>query len=709
MKKQQTVKQWENFVGGSWTTNVDVRDFIQKNYTPYNGGSDFLQPSTKATKKLWDQIAELARQEQENGGVLSMDKRVSAIDAYKAGYIDKKLEKIVGIQTEKPFERAFMPYGGIKMAKFAAEAYGFKLDQQIEDFFNKYVKTQNESIFQVYSSEMRLARKSHIISGLPDAYARGRIIGDYRRVALYGIDFLIEEKQKDFNSITGDMTPEKIAQKEQIFEQILALKAMITMAAEYGFDISKPAMNSKEAIQWTYFGYLAAIRDQNGAAMSLGRVSTFFDIYIERDLRNNKITESEAQELIDHFVMKLRIVKFMRPPAYNEIFAGDPVWATESIGGMGLDGRTLVTKSSFRMIHTLSNMGPAPEPNLTVLWSTKLPVDFKKFCAQYSILFSSIQYESDDLMRKTHGDDYGIACCVSPMKLGKQMQFFGARANIAKALLYSINNGYDELQPELGKMPSLKINELVNKDVLKYSEVWKNFKITLSWLARLYVNTLNVIHCQHDKYNYEAAQLALYDKDIHIFFATGLAGLSVVADSLSAIKYAKVKPIWKNNITTGFNIEGDFPKYGNDDNRVDKIAIKVAEFFINEIKKVKTYKDAEATMSILTITSNVMYGKNTGSTPDGRIKGEAFAPGANPMHGRDCCGAIASLTSVAKIPFKYAMDGISNTFSIIPGALGKESGAAVIASNILDVDLVEKQQKQSCRSKPSCKKQPSKK
>ncbi len=676
MAKQNNIFEtaWKGFKKGDWTKSVNVRDFIQKNYTPYTGDDSFLVGPTKATNELWAIISKKTQQELANGGVLKMDTRVSAIDVFDAAYIDpkdKNKEKIVGLQTDELFKRAYMPIGGIRTAQQAATSYGFKSDPKVDEIFEKYRKTHNQGVFDAYTDEMRLARKSHVITGLPDAYARGRIIGDYRRVALYGIDFLIQEKKKDKNAIGPEMNEDTIRASEELTEQIRALEKMKKMANSYGYDISGPATNAKEAIQWTYFGYLAAIREQNGAAMSLGRTSTFFDIYIERDLKNGTLTEKAAQELIDHFVMKLRIVKFMRPPAYNQLFSGDPVWATESIGGMGLDGRTLVTKTSFRVIHTLSNMGPAPEPNLTILWSQKLPKNFKNFCAKYSILFSSMQYESDDLMIHTHGDDYAIACCVSPMKVGKQMQFFGARANLAKALLYAISGGYDELHPEIHLGPLTK--PLAHGKKLNFDEVWKRYKETLSWLAGLYVNTLNVIHYMHDKYYYEAAEMALYDTDTFRFFATGIAGLSVAADSLSAIKYANVKPIYKGNQLISFETKGDFPKYGNDDNRVDKIAIDIVKFFMTEIRKHKTYRNSLQTMSILTITSNVVYGKATGDTPDGRKAGEPFAPGANPMHGRDSKGAVASLNSVAKLPFKYAADGISNTFSIVPNALGKDS------------------------------------
>lgn len=685
MKSTLKYQQWEGFKTGKWVDSIDVRDFIQQNYTPYEGDDTFLEGSTPATDKLWAIISDMTKKEIANGGVYKMDTRVSDIDVFGPAYIDgdkQNLEKIVGLQTDELFKRAYMPIGGIRTAQQAAEAYGFKSDPNVDIIYEKYRKSHNQGVFDAYNDEMRAARKSHIITGLPDSYARGRIIGDYRRVALYGIDFIIAEKTKDKKQLSKIMTDNVILQSEELSDQLLALKKMKNLAKSYGFDISGPAKNAQEAVQWLYFGYLAAIRDQNGAAMSLGRTSTFLDIYIQRDLDNKVITEKEAQEIIDHFVMKLRIVKFMRAPAYNQLFSGDPIWATESIGGMGLDGRTLVTKNSFRVIHTLSNMGPAPEPNLTILWNTKLPNNFKEFCAKYSIKYSSMQYESDDLMIKTHGDDYAIACCVSPMKVGKQMQFFGARANLAKALLYAISGGYDELHPEIHLGPLT--DPLPDNQVLKFDEVYKRFKIILEWLAGLYVNTLNVIHYMHDKYYYEAAEMALYDTDVFRFFATGIAGLSVVADSLSAIKYAKVKPRYKDKQLLSFDIEGDFPKYGNDDERVDSIATEMVELFMKEIRKHHTYRNSLATMSVLTITSNVVYGKATGDTPDGRKSGQPFAPGANPMHGRDSNGAVASLASVAKIPFMHAADGISNTFSIVPDALGK-GDEFVIHHGALDV------------------------
>jgi len=681
--------QWRNFKGSKWQTNIDVRDFIQSNYNPYEGDGSFLANASDNTNKLWKQCLELFKQERDSKGVLGFDTRVTFANAFNPGYIQKDLEQIVGLQTEKPLVRAYMPFGGIRQMVGAAEAFGYKTDPKLDEIFNVYRKTQNQGIFDCYTSEMRMARHTHIITGLPDAYGRGRIIGDYRRVALYGLDFLMKAKVKEWNTIYGgEMTEDKMRLREEMTEQYKALVRMKEMAASYGFDISKPATNAKEAIQWTYFGYLAAIKEQNGAAMSIGRVSTFFDIYIERDIAEGKLTEAQAQELIDHFVMKLRLVRFMRAPEYNQLFSGDPVWATECVGGMGLDKRTLVTKSSFRMLHTLNTMGPSPEPNLTVLWSEKLPENFKKFCTEYSIKYSSIQYENDDLMRKTRGDDYGIACCVSAMKIGKEMQFFGARANFAKALLYAINNGYDEVEtinPKTNKPNKLgpDLGQYPTDEPLEYHKVMKRLKEYMSWLIDLYVQTLNIIHYMHDKYNYEAAEMALYDTDVHRFFATGIAGMSVLTDSLSAIKYAKVTPIWKevpgtkDKIAVDFKIEGDFPKFGNDNNKVDDIAIEILKFYDKELKSHKTYRDSEPTASILTITSNIVYGKNTGNTPDGRKAGAPFAPGANPMHNRDTSGAIASLCSVAKLPYCHACDGISNTFSIVPTALGSDDSSKV--------------------------------
>ena len=670
---------WKNFNPGRWSNNeVDVRDFIQKNYTPYEGDGSFLMPATEATKKLWAEIMELSKKEREAGGVLDADTLVcSTITSHAPGYIDQSLEKIVGLQTDKPFKRALQPFGGIKMAEQALSLYGYEIDPLVKKIFSKYRKTHNDGVFDVYTPEMRRARRAHILTGLPDAYGRGRIIGDYRRVALYGVDYLIEQKKLDKELIDGEMTPDKIRNREEIAEQIKALDRLKIMAASYGCDISRPAETAQEAIQAVYFGYLGAIKDQNGAAMSIGRISTFLDIHKKRDLKEGKITEIEAQELIDHLVMKLRIVKFMRIQSYNELFSGDPTWVTEAIGGMGVDGRTLVTRTSFRVLHTLRNLGPAPEPNLTVLWSKNLPLNFKRFCAQLSIDTSSVQYESDDLMRPEMGDDYAIACCVSAMRVGKDMQFFGARANLAKCLLYALNGGADEmmLDKETGKPYQVSpVYERVTSDEpLDYKDVMKKFDQMTEWLAGVYVNVLNIIHYMHDKYAYEAIEMALHDSEVRRFFATGIAGLSCAADSLSAIKYAKVYPIRnEHGIIVDFRTEGDFPKYGNNDDRADEIAVNIVKSFMNKIKKHFSYRESVKTMSILTITSNVVYGKNTGNTPDGRRAGEALAPGANPMHGRDSNGALASLESVAKLPYSYSRDGISNTFSITPASLGKD-------------------------------------
>ena len=663
-------QEWASFHEGIWEKEINVRDFIQRNYHPYEGDESFLQGPTEATKKLWEQVMELSRQEREKGGVLDMDTSViSTITSHGPGYLDKELEKIVGFQTDKPFKRSLQPYGGIRMAMKACEDNGYHVDPQIVEFFTKHRKTHNEGVFDAYTPEMRACRSSHIITGLPDAYGRGRIIGDYRRVALYGVDRLIEDKEDQKNSTRTIMYSDVTREREELSEQIKALKELKKLGEIYGYDISRPAANTQEAIQWLYFGYLAAIKEQNGAAMSLGRTSTFIDIYAERDLANGTFTESEIQEMVDHFIMKLRLVKFARTPEYNALFSGDPTWVTESIGGIGIDGRPLVTKMSFRYLHTLENLGTAPEPNLTVLWSTRLPINFKRFCAKTSIRSSSIQYENDDLMRVTHGDDYAIACCVSSMRVGKEMQFFGARANLAKCLLYAINGGVDEISK---KQVGPKYRPITD-EYLTYEEVKPRFDDMMKWLAGVYVNTLNIIHYMHDKYCYERLQMALHDKEVTRWFATGIAGLSVVADSLAAIKYAKVKTIRdENGIVVDYAIEGDFPKYGNDDDRVDQIAYDVVHQFMTYIKGNHTYRGGKPTTSILTITSNVVYGKNTGSTPDGRKAGEAFAPGANPMHHRDACGAVASLSSVSKLPFKDAQDGISNTFSIIPGALGKD-------------------------------------
>ena len=671
--------EWQGFIPGKWSNDeVDVRDFIQKNYTPYEGDGSFLKPATEATKKLWDEILELSRKEREAGGVLDADTSVvSNLTSHAPGYIDKDLEKIVGLQTDKPFKRALQPFGGIKMAEQALSLYGYQIDPEIKHIFTNYRKTHNDGVFDVYTPEMRLARRAHILTGLPDAYGRGRIIGDYRRVALYGVDYLIKQKEEDKSLIDGEMTPEKIRNREEIADQIKALKRLKLMAESYGCDISKPAGTAKEAIQATYFGYLGAIKDQNGAAMSIGRISTFLDIYIQRDLDNGLIDETEAQELIDHLVMKLRIVKFMRIQSYNELFSGDPTWVTEAIGGMGVDGRTLVTKNSFRILHTLRNLGPAPEPNLTVLWSKNLPINFKRFCAQLSIDTSSVQYESDDLMRPEMGDDYAIACCVSAMRVGKDMQFFGARANLAKCLLYALNGGADEmmLDKETGKplQVSPVYARVTSDEALDYNDVIQKFEQMTEWLAGVYVNVLNIIHYMHDKYAYEAIEMALHDSEVRRFFATGIAGLSCAADSLSAIKYAKVYPIRnEHGIIVYFKTEGEFPKYGNNDDRADEIAVYLVKSFMNKIKKHFSYRESVKTMSILTITSNVVYGKKTGNTPDGRRAGEALAQGANPMHGRDSNGALASLESVAKLPYSYSRDGISNTFSITPNSLGKD-------------------------------------
>lgn len=666
---------WENFKGEKWKAEIDVRDFILNNVNVFEGDESFLAGATEATKQLWDQVMDLTTKERENGGVLDMDtKIVSSITSHEPGYLNKDIEKVVGFQTEKPFKRSLQPYGGIRMAEQACESYGYEMDKELSRIFRDWRKTHNQGVFDAYTPEMRNARKSGVITGLPDAYGRGRIIGDYRRVALYGIDHLIEAKKADLNLTGGVMSEDTMRLREELSEQMRALQELKQMAASHGFDISKPATNTQEAFQWLYFAYLAAIKEQNGAAMSLGRTSTFLDIYIERDLANGTLTEEEVQEIVDHFIMKLRLVKFARTPDYNELFSGDPTWVTESIGGMALDGRPLVTKNSFRFLHTLDNLGPAPEPNLTVLWSKQLPQNFKNYCAKMSIKTSAIQYENDDIMRADYGDDYGIACCVSAMRIGKQMQFFGARANLAKALLYAINGGKDEkskaqVGPEYAPITS---------EVLDYEEVMHKFDMTMEWLAGLYLNTLNVIHYMHDKYSYERIEMALHDTNVLRTMATGIAGLSVVADSLSAIKHAKVKPIRdENGIAVDFEIEGDFPKYGNNDDRVDEIAVNLVKTFMNKLRKHKTYRNSVHTMSILTITSNVVYGKKTGNTPDGRRTGEPFAPGANPMHGRDTKGTLASLLSVAKLPYEDAQDGISNTFSIIPKALGKEDDVQV--------------------------------
>ena len=665
------MEQWNGFKGKLWKEEVNVRDFIQENYTLYEGDDSFLAGPTEATKALWAQVMDLNKQEREAGGVLDMDtKVVSTITSHGPGYLNKDLETVVGFQTEKPFKRSLQPFGGIRMSEQSAEAYGFKIDEEISRIFRDWRKTHNQGVFDAYTPEMRAARKSGVITGLPDAYGRGRIIGDYRRVALYGVDRLIAEKQKDFANIgDGTMSDDVIRLREEVSEQYRALLELKELGNIYGFDISKPASNAREAFQWLYLGYLAAIKEQNGAAMSLGRTSTFLDIYVQRDLENGTLTEEQAQELVDHFVMKLRLVKFARTPEYNALFSGDPTWVTESIAGVGEDGRPLVTKNSFRFLHTLVNLGPAPEPNLTVLWSTRLPENFKLFAAKTSINTSAIQYENDDVMRPEWGDDYGIACCVSAMRIGKQMQFFGARANLAKTLLYAINGGIDEKsKAQVGPK-----YQPITSEYLDYDEVMAKYNDMMEWICGLYLNTLNIIHYMHDKYSYERIEMALHDTEILRTMATGIAGFSVAVDSLSAIKYAKVKTIRdEDGVVVDYEVEGDFPKYGNNDDRADEIAVWLLKEFMTKVKKHKTYRNAKHTTSILTITSNVVYGKKTGNTPDGRRAGEPFAPGANPMHGRDTHGALASLSSVAKVPYKYALDGISNTFSIIPKALGRE-------------------------------------
>ena len=665
-------EQWKGFEKGEWKRKIDVRNFIQKNYTPYEGNATFLTGTTEKTKKLWDEVLKLYEKERNsNGSVLDIDtKTISTVSAHEAGYIDKDLEKIVGLQTDAPLKRAIMPYGGIKIVEKSCEAYGREVDPEVDKIFHTVRKTHNDGVFSVYTPDIRAARSAHLITGLPDGYGRGRIIGDYRRVALYGVDELIREKQLDLEELDVDeFTEDVIREREEIYEQIKALNELKVMAAKYGFDISRPAGNAKEAIQWLYFGYLGAIKDQNGAAMSIGRTSTFLDIYIERDFKNGTLTEEQAQELMDHFVMKLRLVRFLRTPEYNELFSGDPVWVTESIGGMGVDGRTLVTKNSFRILHTLENLGPAPEPNLTVLWSTRLPEGFKRYTANLSIKTSSIQYENDDVMRTTLGDDYGIACCVSPMKIGKQMQFFGARANLAKTLLYAINGGKDE---KSGKQVAPRF-EPITSEYLDYDEVMVKFDQMMDYVAKIYIKALNAIHYMHDKYSYEAIEMALHDKDVIRTMACGIAGLSVVADSLSAIKYAKVKVIRdENGLAVDYEIEGDYPKFGNDDDRVDQIAVDVVTQFLRKLKKHPAYRGAKQTLSILTITSNVVYGKATGNTPDGRRAGAPFGPGANPLHGRDTNGALAVMNSIAKLPFEESEDGISFTFAITPSTLGQD-------------------------------------
>ena len=675
-------QEWRFFQPGEWEREINVRSFIQKNYTPYDGDESFLADAAESTTKLWEQVMELSRQEQAAGGVLDMDtKIISTITSHGPGYLDKEKETIVGFQTDKPFKRSLQPYGGIRMAEKACADNGYKVDPEISEFFTTHRKTHNAGVFDAYTPEMRACRSSHIITGLPDAYGRGRIIGDYRRVALYGVNRLIEDKEEQKMTARSTMYSHIIRIREELSEQIRALKELKELGSIYGFDISRPAANVQEAIQWTYFAYLAAVKEQNGAAMSLGRTSTFLDIYAERDLKNGIFTEQQIQEFVDHFVMKLRLVKFARTPEYNALFSGDPTWVTESIGGVGIDGRHLVTKMSFRYLHTLKNLGTAPEPNLTVLWSTRLPENFKRFCARTSIESSSIQYENDDLMRESHGDDYAIACCVSSMRIGKEMQFFGARANLAKCLLYAINGGVDEISK---KQVGPKFRPITS-EYLDYDQVMERYHDMMKWLAGVYVNSLNIIHYMHDKYSYERLQMALHDMNVTRWFATGVAGLSVVADSLSAIKYAKVRTVRdENGIVVDYEIQGDFPKYGNDDDRVDQIAVEIVHAFMNYIKQNHCYRGGIPTTSILTITSNVVYGKATGSTPDGRKAGQAFAPGANPMHTRDSKGAISYLASVAKLPFSDAQDGISNTFSIIPGALGKEDQ---LFMGDLDLDL----------------------
>ena len=669
-------EEWKGFKGKDWKEEINVRNFIQNNYIPYEGDETFLAGPTDRTVELWNKVLKLYDEETKNGGVLAVDaSTVSTISSHAAGYIDKSLEKIVGLQTDAPLKRAIMPNGGIRIVEKSCDAAHVELSPEIETIFNNYRRTHNDGVFAAYTPEIRAARSSHITTGLPDGYGRGRIIGDYRRIALYGVDALIEEKKKTLVELqVPTILEDTIRAREEVFDQISALNELKIMASRYGFDISRPASNSKEAVQWVYFGYLGAVKEQNGAAMSLGRVSTFLDIYFERDLKLKTITEEKIQELMDHFVMKLRMVRFLRTPEYNELFSGDPVWVTEAIGGMGIDGRTLVTKNSYRILHTLENLGPAPEPNLTVLWSLRLPENFKKYCTKLSIKTCAIQYENDDLMREYWGDDYSIACCVSAMRTGKQMQFFGARCNLAKALLYAINGGRDEMS---GKQITEKF-EPIKSEYLNYDEVMEKFDLMLDWVARVYINALNIIHYMHDKYSYEKLEMALHDLEILRTMACGIAGLSVVADSLSAIKYAKVKVIRdETGLATDYEVTGDFPKYGNDDDRVDQIAVDIVKKFMNKIRKQKTYRNAKPTMSILTITSNVVYGKNTGNTPDGRRSGEPFGPGANPLHGRDTNGAIAVLNTIAKLPYSYSEDGISYTFSITPSTLGKDEESRV--------------------------------
>ena len=670
-------EQWNGFKKGNWNKRIDVRDFIQLNYTPYEGDDSFLEDATDNTKKLWSEVLDLYEKEKEKGGVLDVDTETrSDIDAYKPGYIDKDLEKIVGLQTDAPLKRAIMPEGGIRIVEKSCEAYGYKVSDKIEDIYHNYRKTHNDGVFSVYTPEIRRARSNKLLTGLPDGYGRGRIIGDYRRVALYGVDYLIEEKKEEFeNAISSYFDDETIREREELSEQIAALNKLKEMANSYGIDISKPASNAREAVQALYFGYLAATKQQNGAAMSIGRTSTFLDIYFERDLNNKVLTEKDCQEIMDHFVMKLRLIRFLRTPEYNELFSGDPVWVTESIGGMGIDGRTLVTKNSFRIIHTLDTMGTAPEPNLTVLWSQRLPRKFKEYCTKMSIKTSALQYENDDLMRKYWGDDYGIACCVSAMRIGKQMQFFGARANLAKTLTYAINGGRDEVT---GKQVTPKFAPIASDEPLKFDEVWEKYTQMMEYVAKIYIDALNIIHYMHDKYAYESLEMALHDKDILRTMACGMAGLSVAADSLSAIKYAKVTPIRdETGLVIDYKIEGDFPKYGNDDDRVDDLAVLIQKTFLDKLKQQKTYRNSRVTLSILTITSNVVYGKATGNTPDGRRAGAPFGPGANPLHGRDVNGAVSALNSVAKLRYEYSEDGISYTFAITPGTLGHDENTQI--------------------------------
>lgn len=662
---------WNEFKKGDWTNSINVRDFIQKNYTPYEGDETFLAGPTERTKELWNRVLELYEIERQKGVLDVATDIASNVNAFEAGYINKELEQIVGLQTDYPLKRAIMPEGGIRIVEKSCEAYGYQVSEKIKDIYHNYRKTHNDGVFQAYTPEIRAARKNKLLTGLPDGYGRGRIIGDYRRVALYGVDVLIEEKKKDFeNTRSNWMSESIIREREEIADQIKALEDLKNMALRYGYDISKPATTSKEAVQWLYFAYLGAIKQQNGAAMSIGRTSTFLDIYFERDLRDGRITEEEVQELMDHFVMKLRLVRFLRTPDYNELFSGDPVWVTESIGGMGIDGRTLVTKNSFRVIHTLETMGTSPEPNLTILWSTRFPQGFKRFCSRISIQTSSVQYENDDLMREYLGDDYAIACCVSPMKVGKQMQFFGARANLAKTLTYAINGGKDEIT---GVQVTPEYAPITGEEPLNFDEVWKKYTQMMEYVAQIYIDALNIIHYMHDKYAYESLEMALHDKDILRTMACGIAGLSVAADSLSAIKYAKVYPIRNEfGLVVDYRIEGDFPKFGNDDDRVDELAVLIQKTFMDKLRKQKTYRNSKPTMSILTITSNVVYGKATGNTPDGRKAGAPFGPGANPLHGRDENGAVAVLNSLAKLKFENSEDGISYTFAITPSALGNE-------------------------------------